>query len=107
MKYHKDNNTYSLPTLDPHCTYIDNTGASWHFLVPIAPVTNINYNAPAKTVGTASSKLVQSTAMATLNLPNLSRGTMGRHIMPTFINSLISMGKFCNAECAVTFTKTD
>ncbi len=27
--------------------------------------------------------------------------------MPDFDNNLLSMGVFCNADCTVTFTKTD
>ena len=81
-----------------HHTVIANTGSSGHYFLPSARVTNIDANAPAKIIGTALGKLEQLAATATLDLPHLPMGTADRHIMSTFTNNLISMGKFCDAR---------
>jgi hypothetical protein len=36
----------------------------------------------------------------------LPKDTETGHIMPTFTNNLVSIGKFCDAGCTVTFTAT-
>jgi hypothetical protein len=87
-------------------TAIANTRASGHIFTLSAPVTNIDAKAAAKIVGTASGKLEQLAAIAKLDLPNLPMDIADGHIMPTFTNILISMGKMCNAECTVAFTIT-
>ena len=44
-------------------------------------------------------------ATGNLALPDLPFGTSNVHIMPNFVNNLLSMGVFCDADCTVTFTK--
>ena len=44
-------------------------------------------------------------ATGDLMLPNLPHGTANVHVMPNFVNNLLSMGVFCDADCTVTFTK--
>ena len=39
-----------------------------------------------------------------MDLPGLPKGTETGHIMPTFTNNLVSIRKFCDAGCTVTFT---
>ena len=73
----------------------------------MAPVTNINYNAAPLTISTTTGQLLQSSAKATINIPCLPPGTSTGKIMPNFVNNLLSMGVFCNADCTVTVTKTD
>ena len=80
------------------------TGESGHFFMPEATVTNIDITALTKVIGTALGELLTSTASATMNLPVLPKGTETGHIMPTFTNNLVSIGKFCDAGCTVTFT---
>ena len=75
--------------------------------MPVAPVTNINTRALAKSISTALGQLLQFSATATPNLPNLPMGKTDSHIMPTFTNNIISIGKFCDAGCTVTFTNTE
>ena len=56
-------------------------------------------------VGLADGNFSKSIATATLDLPDLPPGTASCHIMPSFVNNLLSMGVFCDADCSVTFTK--
>jgi hypothetical protein len=83
-------------------TAIANTGATKHYLIPMAPVTNINYNAATSTISTATGQLLQLSAEATINIPWLPPGTSTGKIMPDFVNNLLSMGVFCDANCTVT-----
>ena len=88
-------------------TAIADTSATKHYLKPTAPVTNINYDAEPLTISTATGQLLQSSAKATINIPRLPPGTSTGKIMPNFVNNLLSIGVFCNANFTVTVTKTD
>ena len=59
-------------------------------------------------VGTANGQLANSTAMATLPIPQVKSDlpTKG-YIMPTFTNTLIGVGPICDADCTVVFKKED
>ena len=86
-------------------TAIADTGASHHYCHANAPVPQRDYHAPTTVVGLADGDVCKSIATATLDLPDLPPGTTSCHIMPSFVNNLLSMGVFCNADCSVTFTK--
>jgi len=86
-------------------TTIADTGASHHYCHANAPVPQRNYHAPTTVVGLADGNVCKSIATATLDLPDLPPGTASCHIMPSFVNNLLSMGVFCDADCSVTFTK--
>ncbi len=86
-------------------TAIADKGASHHYCHTNAPVPNRDYNAPTTVVGIVDGNYCKSIATATLDLPDLPPGTASCHIMPSFVNNLLSMGVFCDADCSVTFTK--
>jgi hypothetical protein len=85
-------------------TAIADTGATNNYLMPEAPVSNINYNSTPTTVSIADGQLLHSSTTATINLPQLPPGTSTGTIMSTFSNNLLSMGVFCDAGCTVVFT---
>ena len=86
-------------------TAIADTGASQHYCVTNSPVPNRDYQAPKAVVGLADGSFCESMAKASLALPGLPPGTTACHIMPSFVNNLLSIGVFCDADCNVTFTK--
>jgi len=88
-------------------TAIADTGASQHYLHGNAPISNFNINGTPTLVNTANGQSIQSTGQAKLLLPNLPPGSKDCHIMPSFTNNLLSMGKFCDAGCTVIFTDTE
>ena len=59
-------------------------------------------------VGTANGQVANSTAMATLPIPQVKSyfPTKG-YIMPAFTNTLIGVGTICDADCTVVFKKED
>ncbi len=74
--------------------------------MPSAPVTIINKKAPPTTVRTATGHAITSTASATLaNHATLPPQACTGHIMPTFTNNLLSLGKLCDANCHVHLNK--
>jgi len=98
------NNRPNIP--NNNNTAIVDTGAIKNYLIPTAPVTNINYNAAPSTISTSTEQLLQSSTNATINIPWLPPGTSTRKFMPNFVNNLLRMGVFWDANCTVTFTKT-
>ena len=88
-------------------TAIADTGASHHYLNGKAPTTNFTSTATPTSVTIADGKRIQSSGQAELLLPNLPPGTEDCHIMSSFTNNLLSMGRFCDAGCTVIFTDTD
>jgi hypothetical protein len=101
------NATWDATIHNNNYTSIADTGSSQHYLHDKAPTSNFNANGTPTLVNIANGQSIQSTRQAKLLLPNLSPGTEDCHIMTSFTNNLISMGKFCNAGCTVTFTDTD
>ena len=88
-------------------TAIADTGASQHYLHDRAPTTNFNANGTPASVNIANGQTIQSAGQAKLLLPNLPPGTDDCHIMTSFTNNLLSMGKFCDAGFTVTFTASN
>ena len=86
---------------------IADTGASHHYLHGKAPTSNFNATGTPTSVNIANGQRIQSTGQAKLLLSNLPPGTKDCHIMTSFTDNLLSMGKFCDAGCTVIFTDTD
>ena len=72
----------------------------------LPPHINFNPAAPKINVGTATGKVQQSTGTAELNIPMLP-ATFPKtgHVMKSFNHTLLGMGKICDADCRVEFTK--
>eukprot|EP00804_Cyclotella_cryptica_P005045 CCRYP_017574-RA/>CCRYP_017574-RA protein AED:0.36 eAED:0.36 QI:0/0/0/1/1/1/3/0/447 len=83
---------------------IADTGASGHYFLPEAPLTNINAHAPRTTIRTATGQPLYSTGTATLNLPTIPPATQHGHIVPGLTHNLISIGTLCDAGCTALFT---
>eukprot|EP00804_Cyclotella_cryptica_P028768 CCRYP_018720-RA/>CCRYP_018720-RA protein AED:0.37 eAED:0.37 QI:0/0/0/1/0/0.25/4/0/1148 len=83
---------------------IADTGASGHYFLPEAPLTNINAHAPCTTIRTATGQPLYSTGTATLNLPTIPPVTQHGHIVPGLTHNLISIGTLCDAGCTALFT---
>eukprot|EP00804_Cyclotella_cryptica_P028805 CCRYP_020136-RA/>CCRYP_020136-RA protein AED:0.42 eAED:0.42 QI:0/-1/0/1/-1/1/1/0/211 len=83
---------------------IADTGASGHYFLPEAPLTNINAHAPRTTIRTATGQPLYSTGTATLNLPTIPPVTQHGHIVPGLTHNLISIGTLCDAGCTALFT---
>ena len=65
-----------------------------------APLLNLNCVAPHTTIRTATGDAKTSVATAQLALPTLPNvAAHTRHVIPGFTNSLISLGKLCDAGC--------
>ena len=59
-------------------------------------------------VCTANGQVANSTAMATLPIPQVNADfTTKGYIIPTFTNTLIGVGPICDANCTVVFKKED
>eukprot|EP00804_Cyclotella_cryptica_P001916 CCRYP_007354-RA/>CCRYP_007354-RA protein AED:0.51 eAED:0.51 QI:0/0/0/0.5/0/0/2/0/143 len=90
----------------PYCSdlAIANTGASGHYFLPQATLTNINAHAPCTTIRTAMGQPLFSMGTATINLPTIPPGTWHGHIVPGLTHNLISIGTLCDAGCTAHFT---
>jgi len=108
---HQANATCGPPQNNLHYnnnfTAIANTGASHHYCHGRDPTTNFTPTATPTLVTIADGKRIQSSRQAELLLLNLPPGTEECHIMSSFTNNLLSMGRFCNAGCTVIFTGTN
>ena len=87
-------------------TAVVDSGASNIYIAQNAPRVNFNPSAPKVTVGTATGQVQQSTGTAELRIPNLP-ATFPKtgHVMPSFKHTLLGIGKICDADCRVVFTK--
>ena len=84
------------------------SGATSHFLVTTAPITNITPANNPLTVKLPDGACVSSTHTFTLTLPQLPTRAREGHIIPGLAShSLMSVVKLFNAGCEVTFTKID
>ena len=73
--------------------------------MPTAPVTSINTGGLKTIIRTANGQAIASAATATLNNLALPPAARTGHIMPTFTNNLLSLGKLCDAGCYAHFNK--
>ena len=84
------------------------SGATSHFLVTTAPITNITPASSPLNVKLPDGACVSSTHTCTLNLQQLPTRAREGHIIPVLAShSLMSAVKICNAGCEVIFTKFD
>ena len=87
---------------------IIDSGATSHFLVTTALITNITSASNPLKVKLPDGACVSSTYKFTLTLPQLPTRAREGHIIPGLTSHyLMSVIKLCNAECEVTFTKID
>ena len=96
---------YILPQQD---TGIVDSGATHLYISPSAPHGPPESRAAKISLGTANGQVENSSAKATLPIPQLEVDfhTMG-YIMPYFTNRLVGVGPICDADCTVVFTKQD
>ena len=107
----------TLPAIPPPITYAEavvantstavvDSSASNIYFAKDAAICNFDSSTPKVNVGTATGQVQRSTWTAELNLPSLPANfpTKG-HIMPSFKNTLLGIGKICDADCKVVVTK--
>ena len=98
-------NPIPLSSLPRSSTAIADTGASGLYLTADAPTSSLDSSAPAIIVGTATGHIQHSTASC-LSLPSHLPDCLRQgHIFPAFKNSLVGIGKFCDNDCKVLFSK--
>ena len=82
------------------------SGATSHFLVPEAPVTNVRPAVTPLRVTIPDGNQVSSTHTCELRIPGLPKKAREGHIIPGLCkHSLISVVQLCNAGCDVILTK--
>ena len=85
-------------------TAILESGASEWYLVPDAPVSNVNAHAPKVHVGTATGQPQESEVCCELPLGGMPPDLFG-HIMSSFRHNLLGIGIMCDKDCKVLFKK--
>ena len=92
--------------LPPEQTGLVDSGATHIYIAPNAPYKKMDTTGKYIRVGTANGQVANSTAMATLPIPQVNADfpTKG-YIMPTFTNTFIGVVCFCGADCTVVFKK--
>ena len=69
-------------------------------------MVNFNPAAPKAHVGTTTGQVQNSIGTGEINIPNLpTMFPKTVHVMPYFKHTLLSVGKKCDADCRVEFTK--
>ena len=86
-------------------TAIVNSGSSRWYLVPDAPVSNVNAHAPKVRVGTATSHTQEFEASCELPLDGMPPGLFG-HIMLSFRHNLLGIGIMSDKDCKVLLTRS-
>ena len=94
--------------LPPEQTVILDSGATHIYIAPNVPYEKIDATGKNIRVGTANGQVANSTAMATLPIPQVKADfpTKG-YIMPEFTNTLIGVSPICDADCTLVFKKED
>ncbi len=83
---------------------ISDSGATGHFLVENAPVTNKQVATHLITTTLPNGRSIKSTHTCNLDIPWLPHAMTETHIVPGLAHSsLISTRKFCDAGCKVSF----
>ena len=85
-------------------TAIVDLGARGCYLVPDAPVSNVNAHAPKVHVGTATGHPQEPEASCELTIGGMTSGQLG-HIMPSFRNIFLGIGIMCDKNSKILFTK--
>ena len=81
------------------------SGASGFYVIPGAPVSDIDPSAPRVRLGTAAAgQLQESTARCRIPIKGMPSDLFA-HIMPGFQHSLLGIGIMCDKDCKVLFTK--
>ena len=94
--------------LTPEQTGIVDSGTTHIYIAPNAPYEKMDTTGKQIRVGTANGQVANSTAMATLPVPQVkSEFPTKGYIMPTFTNKLIGVGPICDAYCTVVLKKED
>ena len=82
------------------------SGATSHFLVTAAPITNVTPASNPSKVKLPDGACVSSTHTCTINLPQLpTRAREGHIIRGLESHSLMAVVKLCDSGCVLTFTK--
>ena len=82
------------------------SGATHIYIAPNAPYVKLGTTGKQIRVGTANGQVANSTAMATLPIPQvIAEFPTKGYIMPTFTNTLIGVGPICDDNCTVVFKK--
>ena len=77
-------------------------GAKHIYIAPNAPYEKMDTTGKPIRVGTANGQVANSTAMATLTIPQVKSDFPTKdYIMPTFTNTLIGVGPIFDADCTV------
>ena len=94
--------------LPPEKTGIVDSGATHIYIAPKASYEKMYTTEKYIRVVTANGQVANSTAIATLPIPQVKVDfpTKG-YIMTTFTNTLIGVGPICDADCTVVFKKED
>ena len=104
------NNVYVSNKTDKHLppeqTGLVDSGATHIYIAPNAPYKKMDTTGKNIRVGTANGQVANSTAMATLPIPQLKAQfpTKG-YIMPKFTNTLIGVDPICDVDCKLVFKK--
>ena len=85
-----------------------NTGATHIYIDPSVPYIDADLAAKKITVGTYNDQLACSCATESLPVPQVGHNfpTEG-YIILSFFNTLVGIGRICDAGCYVTFSKHD
>ena len=83
---------------------VADAGATGHFVLPGAPVTNIKIARHPLKINLPDGDCLTSTHTCTLDIPWLPKESKEAHIVPSLAHaSLISIKKLCDAGCKVTY----
>jgi hypothetical protein len=93
------------PILEHHETAIVDYGCTGHFLLINAPFQNKVKSQNHLRVHLPNGETMDSTHIASLDIPELSQAASISHVLPGMENhSLLSLGQLCNEGCYVTFS---
>ena len=82
------------------------SGATSHFLITLAPATNVRPTSKPINAVLPNGKRVQSTHDCDIDIPHLPQQARATYVIPGLAtHSLLSVVKLCNAGCEVKFTK--
>ena len=83
---------------------IADTGATGHFLLPVAPAIDVKPTEKAISILLPDGERITSTHECELNIPSLPQEAKKAHIVPKLAHtSLVSIKMLCDAGCRVTY----
>ena len=87
---------------------VADAGATSHFILPGAPVTNITPTDSPLVITLPDGQILQFTHMCKLDAPCLPLQAHKAHIVPGLANtSLVSIKTLCEAECKVSYDEDE